>query len=74
MSGDTALVIIDVQMGMFDQDDPVHNGEQLLQILSDLIGSMSLDAFDGRIEPFDELVHLVRPHQTGKCTGCIRST
>jgi histidine ammonia-lyase len=24
---------------------------------------MSLDAFDGRIEPFDELVHLVRPHQ-----------
>lgn len=38
MSGDTALVIIDVQMGMFDQDDPVHNGEQLLQILSDLIG------------------------------------
>lgn len=30
--------------------------------LADLIGSMSLDAFDGRIEPFNELVHLVRPH------------
>ncbi|MEO6346828.1 MAG: histidine ammonia-lyase [Aquaticitalea sp.] len=30
--------------------------------LADLIGSISLDAFDGRIEPFDELVHLVRPH------------
>jgi histidine ammonia-lyase len=28
-----------------------------------LIGSISLDAFDGRIEPFDELVHLVRPHK-----------
>ena len=34
-----------------------------LSYLADLIGSMSLDAFDGRIEPFDELVHLVRPHQ-----------
>jgi len=37
MSSDTALVIIDVQMGMFDEDEPVHNGEQLLRILSDLI-------------------------------------
>lgn len=34
-----------------------------LSYLADLIGSISLDAFDGRIEPFDELVHLVRPHQ-----------
>ena len=34
-----------------------------LSYLADLIGSMSLDAFDGRIEPFDELVHLVRPHK-----------
>ena len=33
-----------------------------LSYLADLIGSISLDAFDGRIEPFDELVHLVRPH------------
>ncbi len=33
-----------------------------LAYLADLIGSMSLDAFDGRIEPFNELVHLVRPH------------
>ena len=30
--------------------------------LADLIGSCSIDAYDGRIEPFDELVHLVRPH------------
>lgn len=37
MSSDTALVIIDVQMGMFDEDEPVHNGEQLLQTLSGLI-------------------------------------
>jgi len=37
MSGDTALVIIDVQMGMFDEDEPVHNGEKLLQTLSNLI-------------------------------------
>ena len=37
MSSDTALLIIDVQMGMFDEDEPVHNGEQLLQTLSGLI-------------------------------------
>ncbi|MEZ4792363.1 MAG: histidine ammonia-lyase [Gelidibacter sp.] len=34
-----------------------------LSYFADLIGSISLDAFDGRIEPFDELVHLVRPHK-----------
>ena len=34
-----------------------------LSYFADLIGSISLDAFDGRIEPFNELVHLVRPHR-----------
>ena len=34
-----------------------------LSYLADLIGSISLDAFDGRIDPFNELVHLVRPHK-----------
>ena len=38
MSGDTALLIIDVQMGMFDESGPVYNGENLLQTLSSLIG------------------------------------
>lgn len=33
-----------------------------LSYLSDLIASLSIDAFDGRIEPFNEIVHLVRPH------------
>lgn len=33
-----------------------------LSYLADLIGSISLEAFDGRIEPFNELIHLVRPH------------
>ncbi|WP_040253980.1 histidine ammonia-lyase [Psychroserpens mesophilus] len=33
-----------------------------LSYMADLISSVSLDAFDGRIEPFNELVHLVRPH------------
>ncbi|MCK8479410.1 histidine ammonia-lyase [Psychroserpens algicola] len=33
-----------------------------LSYMADLIGSISLDAFDGRIEPFNALVHLVRPH------------
>lgn len=30
--------------------------------LADLIGALSLDAFDGRLEPFDEAVHKIRPH------------
>jgi histidine ammonia-lyase len=34
-----------------------------LSFLADLIGAISLDAFDGRIEPFNELVHLIRPHK-----------
>jgi histidine ammonia-lyase len=33
-----------------------------LSYLADVIGTISLEAFDGRIEPFNELVHLVRPH------------
>jgi histidine ammonia-lyase len=33
-----------------------------LSYLSDLIGCLSLDAFNGRLEPFNEIVHLVRPH------------
>lgn len=31
--------------------------------LADLIGTVSLEAFDGRIEPFNELIHLIRPHK-----------
>ncbi len=34
-----------------------------LSYLADAIGSMSLEGFDGRIEPFDELVHMLRPHK-----------
>ncbi|MCE1201017.1 MAG: histidine ammonia-lyase [Bacteroidia bacterium] len=34
-----------------------------LSILADLIGAISLDAFDGRPEPFYEAVHLIRPHR-----------
>ena len=33
-----------------------------LSYLTDLIGTLSLEGFDGRIEPFNELIHLVRPH------------
>ena len=33
-----------------------------LSYMADMIGALSLDAYDGRIEPFDPLVHLVRPH------------
>lgn len=31
--------------------------------LADLIGAISLEAFDGRIEPFHELIHFIRPHK-----------
>jgi len=34
-----------------------------LSVLADIIGALSLDAFDGRIEPFHELVQKIRPHQ-----------
>ncbi|MBJ59968.1 MAG: histidine ammonia-lyase [Flavobacteriales bacterium] len=34
-----------------------------LSYLADLISSISLEAFDGRIEPFNELIHLIRPHR-----------
>ncbi len=36
---------------------------QRLLSLSDFIMSISLEAFDGRIEPFFDPVHLVRPHK-----------
>jgi histidine ammonia-lyase len=31
--------------------------------LADLIGAISLEAFDGRIEPYNELIHFIRPHK-----------
>lgn len=34
-----------------------------ISYLADVIGAISLEAFDGRIEPFNELIHLVRPHK-----------
>ena len=30
---------------------------------ADIIGALSLDAFDGRIEPFNTEVHIIRPHK-----------
>jgi histidine ammonia-lyase len=38
----------------------LHAGRLLT--LANLIGALSLDAFDGRIEPFDADVHRIRPH------------
>lgn len=34
-----------------------------LSQLADVIGALSLDVFDGKIEPFFENVHLIRPHK-----------
>ena len=36
---------------------------------ADLVGAMSLDAFDGRIEPFLPLTHQLRPHTGQISTG-----
>ena len=36
---------------------------------ADLIGAMSLDAYDGRIEPFLPLTHQLRPHKGQILTG-----
>lgn len=33
-----------------------------ISVLADLMGAISLDAFNGRVEPFIEAVHIVRPH------------
>ncbi len=38
MPNDTALMIIDVQLGMFDESDPVYKGSELLATLGTLIG------------------------------------
>lgn len=34
-----------------------------LMYCADLIGALSLEGYDGRPEPFDERVHLIRPHR-----------
>ena len=33
-----------------------------LSTLADIITAISIDAYDGRLEPFNELIHKVRPH------------
>jgi histidine ammonia-lyase len=34
-----------------------------IMALADIIGAISLDAFDGRIEPFESLTHQIRPQE-----------
>ncbi len=34
-----------------------------LSYFADLIGAISLEGFDGRLDPFNPLIHLVRPHK-----------
>lgn len=41
-----------------------------LSYVTDLVGAVSLEGFDGRIEPFDDLVHQLRPHQGQMKTAC----
>jgi len=42
MHDKTALLIVDVQLGMFDEDDPVYQGRQLLETLGALIARARL--------------------------------
>jgi histidine ammonia-lyase len=39
--------------------------------LADLIGTIALEGFDGRQEPFNELIHFIRPHK-GQIQTAIR--
>ena len=34
-----------------------------MSYFADLISAVSLEGFDGRIEPFNELIHFIRPHK-----------
>jgi histidine ammonia-lyase len=47
-------------MGAFGVSSIIH-AQRLLE-LATKIGALSLDAFDGRIEPFQDRVHAIRPH------------
>jgi nicotinamidase-related amidase len=38
MGSKTALLIIDVQLGMYDESDPVFRGDELLSTVGDLVG------------------------------------
>ena len=40
-----------------------------LSELADIIGALSLDAFDGRLEPFHELIQEIRPYEGQKLTA-----
>lgn len=40
-----------------------------LAYFADCIGGLSLEAFDGRPEPFDDLIHAVRPHEGQRNTA-----
>ncbi len=40
-----------------------------LSYLADLIGTLSLEGFDGRPEPFNALIHKVRPHKGQEATA-----
>ncbi len=40
-----------------------------LSELADVIGALSLDAFDGRIEPFHPLIQAIRPYEGQKITA-----
>ena len=44
-----------------------------LSALADKIAALSIDAFDGRIEPFNQAVHEVRPHRGRLATAKIIS-
>src|SRR5690606_10996523 len=41
-----------------------------LSYIADIIGALSLEAYDGRPEPLNELIHIVRPHEGQLKTSC----
>lgn len=46
-------------------------GAEKISEAADIIGALSLEGFDGRIEPFNEAVHIIRPHK-GQLQTAVR--
>ncbi len=64
MNIDTALMMIDVQLGMFDETFPVYNGEALLGTVKKLLGRARAANY-GPFTRWDGLQELIRQNLKG---------
>jgi len=65
MRHETALVILDVQLGMFDKNDPVYNGSELLFKISNLLVKARAEGipvvFIQHCGDADHILHMDKP-------------